>query len=219
MSIFFFAASQVYQLWWFTYAQVLQQICTYLVFSATCDTLAFSKHIFANRSRAGNAAGGAVAIWAAAAWHPPAAHNASCSAGVQHQTERIWTTQVLAVGVPSQAISVDNVFSLVFLGLTVCMYINVEWVKQLYHKVFLKVQSELKWLLLKTHSFLIQQELLLAITKLISFELYRKRTIIPKRDEQSSNIKISLTLIIFYSFALKFVLINIIRSQTSLLQL
>lgn len=84
---------------------------TYLVVSATCETLAFSKHMAAKRSKAGSAlamggaASGLAASRAATAAHAPAAHKASCSRGPPHHIDRMRTTHARAVRDPSLAIT------------------------------------------------------------------------------------------------------------------
>lgn len=86
-------------------------VSAYLVLRATWDTFAFSKHIAANRSKAGSAlaSGGEakprVANIAAMAADAPAAHSASCSNGPTHQIDRMRATHARAVGEPSLAIS------------------------------------------------------------------------------------------------------------------
>lgn len=81
----------------------------YLVFKATWETLALSKHMAANKSSAGKARAGGGAVRddrrAAAASQAPAAQSASCSKGPTHQIDRTRTTHARAVGVPSRAIS------------------------------------------------------------------------------------------------------------------
>lgn len=94
---------------------------TYLVVKATCETLAFSKHMAASRSSAGRAvpAAGAAASSAAAAPHAPAAHSASCSPAPQHQMDRMRTTHARAVGEPSRAISEKEVLIVTLIKVTV----------------------------------------------------------------------------------------------------
>ena len=101
---------------------------THLVLSTIWQTFPFSKHIAANKSKAGRAlaSGGEEnplhTRRAAMAVQAPAAHRASCSMGPPHHIERIRTTQARAVGEPSRAISVlkyvtVNFFYFTFLAL------------------------------------------------------------------------------------------------------